>query len=92
MERKLNSNDQQYSQYQQSELSPLSWTHWTQKGGGATTYDMTLEIQVLIWDKYNKCFGLKPINEFLFTSIVHMGVRLFLVFNATFKKMSVIPW
>jgi hypothetical protein len=31
MNRKLNSDGQQFHQYQQNEQSPLSLTHWTQK-------------------------------------------------------------
>ena len=49
----LNSASQQFYKCQQNELSPLTFTHWTQK----RPQHMTLEIQVLAWDRHNNVMG-----------------------------------
>ena len=48
----LKSDGQQYHSYQQNQYSYVTLTHWTQK------YHISLEIQVLSWDKHTPMAGL----------------------------------
>jgi len=53
-EASLNSDGQQFHQYQQNAQSPLALTQWTH----IKPWPMTLEIQVLAWDRHKHVAGL----------------------------------
>ena len=48
------------TKYQQNEQKPVTLTHRTQKGWPR---HMTLEIQVVAWDRHNNVEGLKCLEE-----------------------------
>jgi hypothetical protein len=50
----LNSDVQQFRQYKQNKYPPLTLNHWTWK----RPWHMTLNIQVLSWDRYDNVAGL----------------------------------
>jgi len=52
----LVSDGQQFHHYEQNEQSPLTSTHWTTT---KITRHMTLEIQILIWDRHTNMARLK---------------------------------
>jgi hypothetical protein len=56
----LNSDGQQFHQYQQNEQLSLTFIQWTQKN----PWHMTLEIQILDWDRHKTVAGLNWLSGY----------------------------